>query len=65
MARYRAIIEFLVIPPELKLELQKMPKTFQGLLSFAIMSVVSVVIGLWVVNRVPFLSQLIAGRRAA
>ena len=42
-----------------------MPKTLGGLFTFAIMSVVTVVVGLWIVNRVPFISNLIAGRKAA
>lgn len=42
-----------------------MPKTFGGLISFAITAVLTVVVGLWVVNRVGFLSNLIYGQKAA
>lgn len=42
-----------------------MPKSIGGLVSLIITSVISFVIGAYIVNRVPFLSNLISGRRAA
>lgn len=38
-----------------------MPKTFGGLLGWLISTVVVVVVGLWIVNRVAFLKQLTGG----
>ncbi len=42
-----------------------MPKTFSGLLGFAITAVVTVVIGTWIINRVDFLASIVYGGRKA
>lgn len=36
----------------------QMPKSFGGLIGFVLVSVITVVIGLWVVNRVSFLKNV-------
>lgn len=42
-----------------------MPKTFSGLIGFAITSVLTVIVGMWIVNRVDFLAGLVYGKKAA
>lgn len=42
-----------------------MPKSFGGLIGFVVAAVLSVVVGLWVVNRVQFLQNLIGPSKAA
>lgn len=41
-----------------------MPKSFGGIIGFVAAAVISVVVGLWVVNRVSFLQNLIAAKAA-
>ncbi len=45
-------------------EEQKMPKTFGGIVGFVVMAVLTVMVGLIVINRVGFLSNL-AYKKAA
>lgn len=40
-----------------------MPRTLGGLIGFVVTAVVSVFIGLWIINRVPALQMLLGGGR--
>lgn len=42
-----------------------MPKTFGGLVSFAVASVVTVVVGTFLINRIPPLAAFVYGVRKA
>lgn len=42
-----------------------MPKTFGGLIAFAFTAVLTVMVGLWIVNRVKFLGDIAYGKKAA
>jgi len=42
-----------------------MPKTLGGLVGFIVSSVVAVAVGLWVINRVGILSDIVYGKKAA
>lgn len=41
------------------------PKTFGGILSFAIASVVTVIVGTYIINRVPPLAAFVYGMKKA
>lgn len=41
-----------------------MPKTAGGLIAFVVTAIITVVVGLWVVNRVAFLQTLVAKKAA-
>jgi hypothetical protein len=41
-----------------------MPKTAGGLIGFVVTAVITVVIGLWIVNRVTFLQTVVAKKAA-
>lgn len=41
-----------------------MPRTLGGLVGFVVMSVVTVALGIWVINRVGFLQQIVYGKAA-
>jgi hypothetical protein len=47
------------------LEIAKMPKTFGGLIGFVLTALVTVAVGLWIINRVAVLSDIVYGRKAA
>lgn len=42
-----------------------MPKSFGGLIGFTITAVFTVVVGLWIVNRVGFLNKVVYGTAKA
>jgi hypothetical protein len=42
-----------------------MPKTFGGLIGFVLTALVTVAVGLWIINRVAVLSDIVYGRKAA
>lgn len=42
-----------------------MPKSFGGLVGFVVTAVLTVVVGLYIVNRVAFLNSAVYGRKAA
>ncbi len=42
-----------------------MPKTFGGIVGFVVLSVVTVGVGLFVINRVGFLARLVYGNKPA
>lgn len=42
-----------------------MPTTLRGLFGFALTAVLTVIVGLWIVNRVSVLNTLVYGKKAA
>lgn len=40
-----------------------MPRTLGGLVGLLVTSVIGTLIGLWIINRVPFLSMIVYGQR--
>lgn len=42
-----------------------MPRTAGGLVAFVITAIITVVVGLWVVNRIGFLQTIVAKKAAA
>lgn len=42
-----------------------MPRTLGGLIGFVFTSILTVAVGLWIVNRVRILSDIVYGKKAA
>jgi hypothetical protein len=42
-----------------------MPRTFGGLLGFVVTAIVTVAVGMWIINRVGILSDIVYGKKAA
>jgi hypothetical protein len=42
-----------------------MPTTMRGLLGFVVTAILTVIVGLWIINRVSFLNTIVYGKKAA